>query len=210
MIADDVWAKLLWAGLNITPEDFARPAEPEGAGAYLLSDGNDPRSNVVWLFAVSAAMKSGDCVLGACVGRKATDRRCASWMFPSARRRRPSRSRWTDRRSGHQCLGEGSTRAGKTVRRQNGGDGGLPVPASDEASRGVLSESLPDPQAVSKGRSAAARSARKNYRSSSAVHHRHAAVQRKGADEPLRAARMARAQDARLRPNGTRRSHQRS
>ncbi|MFZ3333665.1 MAG: hypothetical protein WA197_23700, partial [Candidatus Acidiferrales bacterium] len=45
VIADDVWAKLLWAGLNITREDFASRRKPERAVAHLLSDGNDPRRN---------------------------------------------------------------------------------------------------------------------------------------------------------------------
>jgi len=33
VIADDVWAKLLWAGLNLTPEDFARKPNARSKGA---------------------------------------------------------------------------------------------------------------------------------------------------------------------------------
>src|SRR5260370_30070220 len=32
VIADDVWAKLLWAGLNLTPEDFARKPNARSIG----------------------------------------------------------------------------------------------------------------------------------------------------------------------------------
>src|SRR5260370_3629058 len=32
VIADDVWAKLLWAGLNLTPQDFARKPNARSKG----------------------------------------------------------------------------------------------------------------------------------------------------------------------------------
>src|SRR5260370_5967105 len=52
------------------------------------------------------------------------------------------------------------------------------------------------PKALSEGRSAAERPSGTNYKSSCAVHYRHTVVQRQGADEPVRAARVARGSPA--------------
>jgi len=51
VIADDVWAKLLWAGLNITAEDFASRRNPDGR-IYTFYPIEMLRAlTVVWLFA---------------------------------------------------------------------------------------------------------------------------------------------------------------
>ena len=51
VIADDVWAKLLWAGLNITGEDFASRRNPDGR-IYTFYPIEMLRAlTVVWLFA---------------------------------------------------------------------------------------------------------------------------------------------------------------
>jgi len=51
VIADDVWAKLLWAGLNITAEDFAGRRNPDGR-IYTFYPIEMMRAlTVVWLFA---------------------------------------------------------------------------------------------------------------------------------------------------------------
>ena len=53
VIADDVWAKLLWAGLNLTPEDFARKPNARSKGAiHTFYPMEMIRAlTVVWLFA---------------------------------------------------------------------------------------------------------------------------------------------------------------
>lgn len=51
VIADDVWAKLLWAGLNITPEDFASRRNPNGRVYTYYSVEMIRAVTVVWLFA---------------------------------------------------------------------------------------------------------------------------------------------------------------
>jgi len=53
VIADDVWAKLLWAGLNLTPEDFARKpnARPKGAIHTFYPMEMIRALTLVWLFA---------------------------------------------------------------------------------------------------------------------------------------------------------------
>src|SRR6266581_3734127 len=51
VIADDVWAKLLWAGLNITGGDFASRRNPDGR-IYTFYPIEMLRAlTVVWLFA---------------------------------------------------------------------------------------------------------------------------------------------------------------
>ncbi len=51
VIADDVWAKLLWAGLNVTPQDFASGRNPEGK-IYTFYPIEMVRAlTLVWLFA---------------------------------------------------------------------------------------------------------------------------------------------------------------
>src|SRR6266852_272836 len=53
VIADDVWAKLLWAGLNLTPEDFARKPNARSKGAiHTFYPMEMIRAlTLVWLFA---------------------------------------------------------------------------------------------------------------------------------------------------------------
>jgi integrase len=51
VIADDVWAKLLWAGLNITPEDFASRRNPNGQAHTYYPIEMIRAVTVVWLFA---------------------------------------------------------------------------------------------------------------------------------------------------------------
>jgi hypothetical protein len=49
--ADDVWAKLLWAGLNVTPEDFASWRNPSGRIHTYYPIEMIRAVTVVWLFA---------------------------------------------------------------------------------------------------------------------------------------------------------------
>jgi len=51
VIADDVWAKLLWAGLNVTPEDFASWRNPSGRIHTYYPIEMIRAVTVVWLFA---------------------------------------------------------------------------------------------------------------------------------------------------------------
>ena len=51
VIADDVWAKLLWAGLNIAPEDFASRRNPNGQVHTYYPMEMIRAVTVVWLFA---------------------------------------------------------------------------------------------------------------------------------------------------------------
>jgi len=51
IIADDVWAKLLWAGLNVTPEDFASRRNPKGSIHTYYPIEMIRAVTVVWLFA---------------------------------------------------------------------------------------------------------------------------------------------------------------
>jgi integrase len=51
VIADDVWAKLLWAGLNVTPEDFASWRNPGGRIHTYYPIEMIRAVTVVWLFA---------------------------------------------------------------------------------------------------------------------------------------------------------------
>jgi integrase len=51
VIADDVWAKLLWAGLNVTPEDFASWRNPSGRIHTYYPIEMIRAVTLVWLFA---------------------------------------------------------------------------------------------------------------------------------------------------------------
>jgi integrase len=51
VIADDVWAKLLWAGLNLTPEDFVRSRKSNGEIHTFYPIEMIRALTVVWLFA---------------------------------------------------------------------------------------------------------------------------------------------------------------
>jgi len=51
IIADDVWAKLLWAGLNVTPEDFASGRNPDGKIYTFYPIEMIRALTLVWLFA---------------------------------------------------------------------------------------------------------------------------------------------------------------
>jgi len=51
VIADDVWAKLLWAGLNLTPEDFARGKKRNGEIHTFHPIEMTRAVTLVWLFA---------------------------------------------------------------------------------------------------------------------------------------------------------------
>ena len=51
VIADDVWAKLLWAGLNVTPEDFASWRNPSGRINTYYPIEMIRAVTLVWLFA---------------------------------------------------------------------------------------------------------------------------------------------------------------
>jgi len=51
VIADDVWAKLLWAGLNVTPEDFASWRNPSGRIHTYYPIEMIRAVALVWLFA---------------------------------------------------------------------------------------------------------------------------------------------------------------
>jgi len=51
VIADDVWAKLLWAGLNLTPEDFERGNTSDGKTHTFYLMELIRALTLVWLFA---------------------------------------------------------------------------------------------------------------------------------------------------------------
>ena len=51
VIADDVWAKLLWAGLNVTLEDFASWRNPSGRIHTYYPIEMIRAVTLVWLFA---------------------------------------------------------------------------------------------------------------------------------------------------------------
>jgi integrase len=51
VIADDVWAKLLWAGLNVTPEDFEKGRNSNGEARTFYPIEMIRALSLVWLFA---------------------------------------------------------------------------------------------------------------------------------------------------------------
>lgn len=67
IIADDVWARLVWAGLNLAAHDLPR-RRYRGENAYPVE--MCKALAITWLFAGLRVMRSSACVSGASVGRK--------------------------------------------------------------------------------------------------------------------------------------------
>jgi hypothetical protein len=92
VIADDIWAKLLWAGLNIEARDLPANASGPCYPMELIR-----AVTLTWLFAGSAATRFPDCGSAASAGSTtaprspATPPRCSSktrsacWTFPHTR-----------------------------------------------------------------------------------------------------------------------------
>ena len=92
VISDEVWAKLMWAGLNLTTADLPRHGHPAGTGSRGIRSSSSARSRCCGCSPGCASMRSSDCPSARSAGNTNTTSRrrprgCVCW---TCRRTRPA------------------------------------------------------------------------------------------------------------------------
>ena len=217
VIADDVWAKLLWAGLNLEPGDL-----PGSSARRVLPDRLLVRAGHADLALRRAAQRRDRPAAGrlrALAARGVADPRrrptTCSPTTPSAcstcrstRPAPPSPSRST--RSSAQAIAAweaGPPGQPPLLDRKTGERGPPPVrlPRRSRSRRTYLNQTL-IPALCGKAGVPRQRRPRPHHQPPGALDHRQPALQRQGADDAVRAPGVARAPQRRLRPSTTPRS----
>ena len=205
VIADDVWAKLLWAGLNLEAADL-----PGTVRRQLLPDRADPRDHPD--LAVLRPAQRRDRPAAGRLHPLAARRAAHPGRLPRdprRRRRLPARrprpqdrhrvhqARRPDRRPGHRGMAGAAARpAARELDRKTGEQVDLLFSVRAHPVAKALHQPHDHPGAVRQGRRPRRRRPRQHHQPPGPLHDRQPALQRQGADDAVRAAGLARAPHA--------------
>ena len=195
VIADDVWAKLLWAGLNLEPGDLPGNTADTYYPMELIR-----AVTLCWLF---SGLRSDELSrLRALATRRAAHRRRHARRARRGGRLPARRARPQDRHRVHQTRRSSSGTGDRGLAGNAPGTADHPGPQDQRARAHAVRRPRPPgreelhhphhhPRALRPGRRPEQRRARQHHQPPSPFHDRVPALQRQGADDAIRAAGLA-------------------
>ena len=210
VIADEVWAKLMWAGLNLTGDDLPLHANRGGTGTPWYPLELVRAVALLWLFAGLRIDEILRLRVGAIRWQHRHDRATAAervcLLDVPTNKTATAFTKPVDptRRRRDRGVGSSPARAPEVRRSQDRRAGRHAVRLPRRAARREVRQPGAGPAAVPQGRRPARGRPRRDHRASRAGDDRHPALQRQGPDVAVRAAGLARALIAAAPPSTTR------
>ena len=209
VIADEIWAKLMWAGLNLTRDDLPKHANRREPARRGIRSSSSARSRCCGCSPGCASTRSSACASARSAGKHPTadagdDGGCAcSTSRPTRPRRVHQAGRPARRRRDRRVAGR-PARAAQVPGPQDRRAGRHAVRLPRRAARQQVHQPGAGPAAVPQGRRPARGRPRRDHQPSRPGDDRDAALQRQGPDVAVRAAGLARTLITAARPSTTR------